>query len=72
MKETYRQWLEQHLHDAEKEYKRIQGLDDNNDEDRDLYERVHQMWGYLAGLEKCLKELKSHSKAKSPPEKELK
>jgi DNA mismatch repair ATPase MutS len=56
--QPFRQWLEQHLEDAQKEYARIQAIEEEGD-DPDLYERVHQMWGYLSGLEKCLKELKA-------------
>jgi hypothetical protein len=56
----FRAWLEQHMKEAEVEYTRIQALEDDTETDQDLYERVHQMWGYLAGLEKCLKEFKAH------------
>ena len=54
----FQAWLEQHLADAEKEYERVQALEEAG-EDEDLYEKVHQMWGYLSGLEKCLKEFKA-------------
>jgi hypothetical protein len=58
-------WLEQHLQDAEKEYSRVQAIEEEGDAagegDEELYERVHQMWGYLSGLEKCLKEFKARS-----------
>lgn len=64
MAHPYRVWLETHLKEATAEYKRIQALEDDNDEDRDLYERTHQMWGYLAGLEKCLKEFTLSEKGK--------
>lgn len=57
----YQSWLEQHLADAEREYTRIQEIQEQSD-DQELYERVQQMWGYLAGLEKCLKELKAQQK----------
>ena len=52
----YQAWLKQHLKEATAEYKRIQKLEKKQETNRDLYEQVHQMWGYLAGLEKCLKE----------------
>jgi hypothetical protein len=61
----FQQWLEQHLADAEKEYGVVQAKEEASDgeseEDQELYERVHQMWGYLSGLEKCLKEFKARS-----------
>ena len=65
MSQNYRSWLEKHLHEATIEYERIQKLEDENEDDRDLYERVHQMWGYLAALEKSLKEFdaQGHSSA---------
>ena len=55
----FQAWLEQHLEDATAEYNRTQALEEAGDDD--LYEKVQQMWGYLAGLEKCLKELKARS-----------
>lgn len=59
---AFQDWLEGHMKEAEAEYNRIQALEDQTEDDRDLYERVHQMWGYLAGLEKCLKEFKATEK----------
>jgi hypothetical protein len=56
MTHPFQIWLERHLEEATAEYNRIQALEDETEDDRELYERVHQMWGYLAGLEKCLKE----------------
>jgi hypothetical protein len=67
----FQTWLENHLEDATAEYERAQALeergsDDEEEEDPEetgeLYDRVHQMWGYLSGLEKCLKEFKARSK----------
>jgi hypothetical protein len=57
----FQAWLEQHLEDAQKEYGRIQAIEEGEEgaNDPDLYDRVHEMWGYLAGLEKCLKEFKT-------------
>jgi hypothetical protein len=54
----FRLWIDRHMKDAEAEYNRIQALEENpyTQEDHELYERVHQMWGYLAALEKCRKE----------------
>ena len=57
MADVYHKWLKQHLKDATAEYKRTQVKADRKQDDGDLYDRVHQMWGYLSGLEKCLKEL---------------
>ena len=56
MAHPYRTWLKKHLTEATAEYKRIQALEEEGEaEDEDMYDRVHQMWGYLSGLEKCLK-----------------
>ena len=60
---AYREWLENHLKEATAEFNRVQALDDEVGNDEDLYEKVHQMWGYLAGLEKCLKQLKALGKS---------
>jgi hypothetical protein len=63
MKKGFQAWLEQHLADAQKEYAAVQAREEasegETEEEQDLYERVHQMWGYLSGLEKCLKEFKA-------------
>jgi hypothetical protein len=64
MTHPFRAWLERHLEDAQKEYERTQALEEKggapeSDESEELYEKVHQMWGYLAGLEKCLKQFKA-------------
>ena len=61
MTHPYKAWLEKHLADATLEYNRAQAADEAGGDD-DSYEQVHQMWGYLAGLEKALKEFKAFEK----------
>lgn len=71
MPHPFQTWLEKHLADATAEYKRAQAReeqgsdsesDDGSDEEGELYDRVHQMWGYLSALEKCLKEFKARDR----------
>jgi hypothetical protein len=61
MAASFKNWLQQHLEDAQKEYARVQAIEEEGaaEDAEELYEKVHQMWGYLAGLEKCLKQLKA-------------
>ena len=63
-KNAYLTWLKKHLKEATSEYKRIRSLEDKADNDANLYDRVHEMWGYLAGLEKCLKEFEAQENNK--------
>ncbi|OFZ21008.1 MAG: hypothetical protein A2X94_06650 [Bdellovibrionales bacterium GWB1_55_8] len=70
--DTYRIWLSKHLQEATAQFKKLQAEDDQTGDNRDLYEQVHQMWGYLAGLEKCLKEFDALTKIPSPRKKPAK
>lgn len=65
MNHTYRAWLQKHLEEALLEYNRIQELEEAVGTDEELYDRVLQMWGYLAALEKCLKELDAQSQGQA-------
>ncbi len=54
-------WLREHLRQAVVRYEELCELDDREvatgGENSEYYEQSHQMFGYVAALEKCLKEV---------------
>ena len=57
--ETFEKWLKEHLRQAVVRYEEICKLDDEEYEaggSSEYYEQSHQMFGYIAALEKCLRE----------------
>ncbi len=55
----YRAWLKQHLDEAKVHYEEVSRLDDQESAiggTSEHYEKAHQMFGYIAALEKCLRE----------------
>ncbi len=66
MAASYGNWLEKHMKEANAKYKRLQQKGEKAGEgDDDFHEEIHQMWGYLAALEKCSKQLKASEKPKA-------
>lgn len=59
MSEPYSEWLRQHLKEAMMRYDEVCKLDDHENAiggTSEFYEQAHQMFGYIAALEKCLKQ----------------
>ena len=58
---TYRSWLKKHLAEAKLRYDEVCKMDDDEQSaaggTSEHYEKAHQMFGYIAALEKCLREL---------------
>ena len=56
----YEKWLKVHLSKAKIRYTKLCKLDDKElakGGNSVFYEQAHQMFGYIAALEKCLKQL---------------
>jgi hypothetical protein len=70
MSSNYRAWLKQHLEEAKVHYVEVGRLDDQEAAvggSSEHYEKAHQMFGYIAALEKCLRELDLAEGATSKP-----
>jgi hypothetical protein len=67
MSASYQQWLEEHLAAAKARYTELSELDDRAEAENgssEYYEQAHQMFGYIAALEKCLREVKASDRPK--------
>lgn len=59
MQKNYVQWLTEHLEGAKARYEELNSQDEQEEAEgvnSGVYEQAHQMFGYVAALEKCLKE----------------
>jgi hypothetical protein len=59
MNTPYEIWLKEHLTAAKVHYTELCKLDDKElaqGDSSEYYEQAHQMFGYIAALEKCLKQ----------------
>lgn len=68
MDKQYIDWLSGHLDAAKVRYEELCELDDKEQAingESAYYEQAHQMFGYIAGLEKCLREAKASGKPKT-------
>lgn len=68
--EEYRKWLKQHLNEAKTHYLEVCKLDDRESSvngSSEYFEKAHQMFGYIAALEKCLKETQPKKMPKLKP-----
>jgi hypothetical protein len=66
----FEEWLKDHYAQAKVRYDEVCKLDDAENAQNGssaYYEQAHQMFGYIAALEKCLKEAKRLSAKSSSP-----
>lgn len=59
--ETYAKWLTEHLKAAKVHYTQLCKLDDAEAKkggSSEYYEQAHQMFGYIAALETCIKQIR--------------
>lgn|GEM_PF-3464738 len=59
MNTPYETWLKEHLTAAKVHYTELCKLDDKElaqGDSSEYYEQAHQMFGYIAALEKCVKQ----------------
>lgn len=67
---TFEAWLREHMRQAVVRYEELCVLDDQvvetGGETSEYYEQSHQMFGYVAALEKCLKEVTGDKPKRAP------